>query len=75
MRSYLSNNLKFLRSKNKLSQQQVSNLLDIKRITYSKYEEKVNVPSILTLFKIRKLYHLNSIDDLVFTNLKKQLKK
>lgn len=71
MKNYLSNNLKFLREKHDLSQQKLANKLGMKRGTYSKYEDEVNEPTVLTLFKIKNFYKLNSIDELVFTNLKK----
>lgn len=73
MKNYLSNNLKFLREKQDLSQQKLSTKLGMKRGTYSKYEDNINEPSILTLHKIKTFYKLNSIDELVFTNLKKQI--
>jgi len=70
MKNYLSNNLKFLRLKQDLSQQKLADKLGMKRITYSKYENNTNAPTVLTLFKIKNFYKLNSIDELVFTNLK-----
>lgn len=74
MKNYLASNLKFLRSRKKLSQSKVADNLDMKRVTYSKYEDNINEPSVLTLLKIKNYYQLNSIDELVFTNLKKQKK-
>ena len=73
MKNYLSINLKFLREKYDLSQQKLADELGMKRGTYSKYEDKVNEPTILTLFKIKNFYKLKSIDDLVFTNIKNNI--
>lgn len=73
MKNYLSSNLKFLREKYDLSQQKLADELGMKRGTYSKYEDKVNEPTILTLFKIKNFYKLKSIDDLVFTNIKNNI--
>ena len=73
MKSYLVSNLKYLREIHDLSQQNVADELEMKRGTYAKYEDNVNEPNVLTLFKLRKFYELDSIDELVFTNLKKIL--
>lgn len=74
IKNYLSVNLKFLRNSENLSQQYVADGLGLKRITYSKYEDNVNEPSILTLFKIKLFFELESIDELVFHDLKKKFK-
>ncbi len=74
MTNYLASNLKFLRGIKKISQKKIADMLEMKRGTYSKYEDNINEPSVLTLLKIKNYYQLNSIDELVFTNLKKQKK-
>jgi transcriptional regulator with XRE-family HTH domain len=73
MKSYLVSNLKYLRERENLSQQNVADELEMKRGTYSKYEDDVNVPTVITLLKLKEFYELESIDELVFHNLKKKL--
>jgi len=75
IKSYLASNLRFLRELDNLSQQNVADELEMKRVTYAKYEDNVNEPSILTLFKLKIFFELESIDELVFHNLKKKLKQ
>lgn len=75
LKSYLAKNLKFLRGLENLSQQNVADELGMKRVTYAKYEDNVNEPSIKTLFNIKNLFELESIDELVFHDIKKKYKQ
>lgn len=53
-----------LRTKNKLSQQQVADILNIHQRTYAHYEKGENEPSIETLIKLAEFYKI-PIDVLV----------
>ena len=62
--SKLSENLKLLREKNKLTQQVVSDHLKITKSVYSKFETGGAEPTLKLLVKIADLYNV-SIDELV----------
>lgn len=64
----LSENLKFLRKKQKLSQQEVADAIGVPRPTYSGYENDVSLPSIEKLIRISDFYKI-SIDLLLKKDL------
>jgi len=68
--SFLSENLRYLRSQLNHSQQQVADDLLITRGRYAKYEDGASEPPIEILIKISRYYHV-SIDLLVSVNLRK----
>ena len=57
-------NLKELRIKNKLTQQEVANLLKTNRVNYNRYELEKGEPDIKTLIKLADIYNV-SIDELI----------
>ena len=62
----LANNLRFLRTKHKLTQDDLSSLLNISRQAYSNYETRT--PDLDSLLHISRFYRI-SIDELVLDNL------
>lgn len=58
------NKLKMLREKNKISQIEISKVLNVSRATYSNYENGITEPSINTIINISKFYNV-SIDSLL----------
>lgn len=68
--SVFSNNIRFLRAKRKLSQQNVADELTISRVRYSKYENGISEPPIELLIKISKYFHV-SIDLLLSVDIEK----
>lgn len=56
--------LKELRKKNKLTQQEVANQLNINRVNYNRYELENGKPDIKTLCKLADFYHV-TLDELV----------
>ncbi len=68
--SIFSENLRHLRSKRELSQQQVADALIITRARLSKYEEGKSEPPLDILKRISQYYHV-SIDILISVNVKK----
>lgn len=64
----LANNLRFLRTKHKLTQDDLSNLLNISRQAYSNYETSKRTPDLDSLLHISRFYRI-SIDELVLDNL------
>ena len=60
----LGTNLKYLRKKNKLSQQELSDILDIPRTTLGDYEREKTEPNIAMLIKMSKQFEVK-IDTLV----------
>ena len=64
----LANNLRFLRTKHKLTQDDLSSLLNISRQAYSNYETSKRTPDLDSLLHISRFYRI-SIDDLVLDNL------
>lgn len=65
-------NLKELRIKNNLTQQEIANLLKTNRVNYNRYELEKGEPDIKTLIKIADIYHV-SIDELVGRNFNLEL--
>lgn len=57
-------NLKELRKKNGLTQQDVANQLKINRVNYNRYELENGEPDIKTLCKLADFYHV-TLDELV----------
>lgn len=64
----LANNLRFLRTKHKLTQDDLSSLLNISRQAYSNYETSKRPPDLDSLLHISRFYRI-SIDELVLDNL------
>lgn len=64
----LANNLRFLRTKHKLTQDDLSSLLNISRQAYSNYETSKRTPDLDSLLHISRFYRI-SIDKLVLDNL------
>lgn len=64
----LANNLRFLRIKHKLTQDDLSSLLNISRQAYSNYETSKRTPDLDSLLHISRFYRI-SIDELVLDNL------
>lgn len=64
----LANNLQFLRTKHKLTQDDLSSLLNISRQAYSNYETSKRTPDLDSLLHISRFYRI-SIDELVLDNL------
>ena len=64
----LANNLRFLRTKHKLTQDDLSSLLNISRQAYSNYETSKRTPALDSLLHISRFYRI-SIDELVLDNL------
>ena len=64
----LANNLRFLRTKHKLTQDHLSSLLNISRQAYSNYETSKRTPDLDSLLHISRFYRI-SIDELVLDNL------
>lgn len=60
----LVNNLKILRKKNHMTQQDVGDMLNISRQAYSNYETGKRAPEIGLLAKLSDLYHI-TLDDMV----------
>ena len=60
----LSNILKRLRAKSKLTQQSVADRLSVNRQTYSNYETGIREPDINTLIKLAEVFNV-SLDILV----------
>ena len=60
----LVNNLKILRKKNLMTQQQVGDMLNISRQAYSNYETGKRAPEIGLLAKLSDFYHV-TLDDMV----------
>lgn len=67
---HLAENLKFLRGKRNKNQERMAAEFNLKRITYSKYEEDSSTPKIITLIKMSRYFKI-SIDDLLTKNLVK----
>ena len=64
----LANNLRFLRTKHKLTQDDLSSLLNISRQAFSNYETSKRTPDLDSLLHISRFYRI-SIDELVLDNL------
>lgn len=64
----LANNLKYLRDKHHLTQDDMHNILNVSRQAYSNYERGERTPDLDTLLHIASYYHL-TLDALVLHNL------
>lgn len=67
---YISDNLKYLRRKKELSQQEVADGMKLPMERYKKYEYGTNTPPAETLLLISRFYHI-SIDLLLTVDLRK----
>ncbi|HAH24226.1 MAG TPA: DNA-binding protein [Prolixibacteraceae bacterium] len=67
---YFGSNIKFLRNRRKLTQDQLSNILDIKRSTLNNYENEISGLSIQSLILFSDYFHV-SIDTLLRIDLAK----
>lgn len=65
---YLGSNLKLLRKRRKLTQDDVANALNIKRPTYSGYENHIAEPGIDMILVLSKYYNI-AVDTLLKTDL------
>ncbi len=68
--SILSENLRLLRARQKLSQQKISDFLMITRVRYAKYEDGTSEPPIEILLRISRFFKI-SIDLLVGVDIRK----
>lgn len=64
----LARNLRYLRKQNNLTQEAISDILNISRQAYSNYETCKRVPDLDTLIRLSQYYHI-SIDDLTLDYL------
>ena len=69
--NYLTQNIKFLRKREKLTQQQFADLLQIKRSLVGAYEEGRATPPVETMQKLAGHFNVR-IDELINCNLKTQ---
>lgn len=69
MEIQLANNLRTLRLKNKLTQEQMADLLDIDIKRYQAWEYGRNEPSIKNLLTILKLFTGATLEELLLTKL------
>ncbi len=65
----LSNNLRYLRKKRGLTQDQMGEILNISRQAYSNYETNNRTPDLDTMLFLSSFYKV-TLDDLVLCNLK-----
>lgn len=65
----LSDNLRFLRKRHKITQDTISEILNISRQAYSNYERNERMPDLDILLRLSQFYHI-TIDDLVLKNLR-----
>lgn len=65
---YFSKNLKYLRTKNKLSQNKLAKKLNINQTTIARWEDENREPTISSAFKVVKYFEV-SIDDLITIDL------
>lgn len=65
----LADNLRYLRKKNGLNQDNMKQILNISRQAYSNYERCERTPDLDTLVRLSRLYNV-SIDDLILKNLR-----
>ena len=68
----LANNLRYLRKKNGLRQEDVGNMLNISRQAYSNYENCTRTPDLDTLLRLCDLYKV-SLNELVLEDVKNSL--
>ncbi len=64
----LSQNLRYLRLENNLTQHKVADYLNISRSAYAYYESAASLPSCQSLLRLSSLYHV-SIDELLKTKM------
>lgn len=64
----LANNLRFLRTAHKLTQDYLSEVLNISRQAYSNYENSKRTPDLDSLMRISRIYKV-SLDQLVYHDL------
>ncbi len=64
----LARNLRYLRKQNNLTQEAISDILNISRQAYSNYETCKRVPDLDTLLRLSQYYQI-SIDDLILDSL------
>ncbi len=65
----LAKNLRYLRKRNGLNQEDLKTLLNISRQAYSNYERCKRMPDLDTLVRISRFYHV-PLDDLLLKNLR-----
>lgn len=70
MKTYFSNNIKFLRKRKSLTQDEVAERLEMKRPTLSGYENEVSQPTIAALLSFSKFYSI-AIDTLLNVEIDK----
>lgn len=63
-----SKNLKYLRKKNKLSQNKLAKKLNVNQTTIARWEDENREPTISNAFKVAKYFEI-SIDDLISVDL------
>lgn len=68
----LARNLRCLRKQNNLTQEALSDILNISRQAYSNYETCKRVPDLDTLLRLSQFYHI-SIDDLILGTIPSSL--
>lgn len=68
----LANNLRYLRKKRNLTQEDIGNILNISRQAYSNYENCTRTPDLDTLLWLCDFYKV-SLDDLVLEDIKSNL--
>ena len=66
---FLNTNIKYLRKKNKESQEKLGNVINKKDATIGNYEKGIRNPDYIDLYYIAKHYNV-SIDDLVKKDLR-----
>lgn len=64
----LAKNLKYLREKNNLKQEDIGDIINLTRQAYSNYENQNRTPDIDTLMILSNYYNV-SLNDLIFCNL------
>jgi transcriptional regulator with XRE-family HTH domain len=65
---FLSSNIRFLRKRKHLTQDDLANILDVKRPTLNNYENKISLPPIEMLIKFSDYFNI-SIDTLIRVNI------
>jgi transcriptional regulator with XRE-family HTH domain len=69
IKTFTSENLKILRKRKHLTQDDLSSALGLNRATYSGYENGISSPSIDTIVSIANYYGI-TLDDLIKTELR-----
>lgn len=65
----LADNLRYLRKRNGLNQDDMKDILNISRQAYSNYERCERTPDLDTLVRLSQFFRV-TIDDMIFTNLR-----